>query len=132
MLINLSNHPSSLWGQLQTIEAVTSFGSITDMPFPAVAPEADTIEILELANKVGTDCIEMIKMSANSPSAVHIMGELTLCFAVVAMLQREGITCIASTSVRNAEVENGVKSSVFNFYRFREYPNLYHGNQGAF
>ncbi len=128
MLINLSNHPSSLWSGTQIQEALNIFGTVADMPFPPVPPEAESEEIAQLAEVVAKDCLQKIRISADPVSAVHIMGELTLCFTVTALLQKDGITCIASTSVRNVEVENGIKSSVFSFCRFRAYPCLNHGN----
>lgn len=132
MLINLSNHPFRQWSKSQIEEAAKSFGSVYDLLFPAVPPEAETKEIAELAKEVVADCLSLLKQAKDPDNAVHIMGELTLCFTVVAMLQKAGITCVASTSVRNAEIENGIKSSVFSFCRFREYSNLSHRNQSEF
>lgn len=41
MLLNLSNHPSSLWCDEQKKAAETLFGEIVDLPFPQVDPNGD-------------------------------------------------------------------------------------------
>lgn len=41
MLLNLSNHPSSLWCDEQIKAAETLFGEIVDLPFPQVDPNGD-------------------------------------------------------------------------------------------
>ena len=49
------------------------------------------------------------------------MGELTFTFALVSKLKALGIPAIASTTERNSVEETGVKSSVFEFVKFRSY-----------
>ena len=124
MLINLSNHPSDQWSERQRREAETRYGSIFDIPFPAVDPEATEEEILALA----ADYFVRVTGSLDScaaeprPHAVHIQGEFTLVYALVSLLQDAGITCLASTTRRVVEErEDGSKISHFDFVKFREY-----------
>ncbi len=121
MLINLSNHPSKQWSKLQTDEAVNEYGKILDLPFPAINPSAKPEEIKELAKYYFNKCLDILKKSRENNNVVHIMGELTFCFALVNLLQAQDISCISSTSARNV-VQNGSKKIVeFNFVQFREY-----------
>jgi len=68
---------------------------------------------------------QQLALENSGAFAVHIMGELTFCFAMVARLQKAGVTCLASTT-RRETVENGdgSKTSRFEFVRFREYTTL--------
>ena len=134
MLINFSNHPSDLWGEQQRREAEKRYGSIVDIPFPAVDPQTDEKEVLDLAE----DYFEQVTAPLNScaaepkPHAVHIQGEFTLVFALVTMLKASGITCLASTTRRVVEEQpDGTKVSHFDFIRFREYvfPDLFQNNR---
>lgn len=123
MLINLSNHPVSQWAQEQKNTAAETYGSIRDLAFPMIDPKSGSRQIMELARDYVRLIAEMVD-SEKDHSAVHVMGELTFCFAVVTLLQSEGITCVVSTSERNALVSNGTKLSEFNFVAFRPYPIL--------
>lgn len=118
MLINLSNHPSDLWEEKQLM-AAEQFGEIVDIPFPQVGPEASHEDILALAE----ECVHAIEEKAQDADiTVHVMGEMTLTYAIVSRLKEMGIRCFASTTERNTVVdENGVKTSVFVFTMFREY-----------
>lgn len=86
------------------------------MPFPHINPEADTDEVRQLVEQYESKIRAM-----GNIHAVHIMGEMTFSFALVARLQAIGIPCYASTTVRDTIEENGVKTSVFRFSRFRAY-----------
>ncbi len=124
MLINLSNHPISTWDGNQ-IQAARQYGSLVDRPFPAIDPMASEEEIEQLANQHFRQIMEDFSSSDEEKSAVHLMGELTFCFALVARLQRAGITCLASTTQRQTiDHPDGSKTTRFGFVRFREYPLL--------
>lgn len=118
MLINLSNHPSASWSP-QQLAAAKVYGEIVDLPFPAVDPEADEAEIAAL----GDEYLFKIKQLAQGKNVVvHLMGEMTLSFCLVRLLQDVGITCVASTSERMVEEEhNGKKEVYFLFKQFRAY-----------
>lgn len=116
--INLSNHPSDLWEEKQ-LEAAGQFGEIVDIPFPQVGPEASHEDILALAE----ECVHAIEEKAQDAEiTVHVMGEMTLTYAIVARLKEMGIPCVASTTERHVELnDDGTKTSEFCFVRFREY-----------
>lgn len=115
--INFSNHPSGLWSDEQ-ISAAKQYGEIIDIPFPAISPEA----IKEDLDIISKDAIQQIINSHLPPSTVHIMGEMTLTFALVTELKALGYTCLASTTERKVEInENGDKVVHFEFVQFREY-----------
>lgn len=124
MLINLSNHPSANWKQEQ-VEAAKKYGRVHDMDFPQIDPEAGSLQVAQLADQYEQKVRQLLAQENTGASAVHLMGELTFCFALVARLQKAGITCLASTSRRDT-VENGdgSKTSVFRFVRFRDYPHF--------
>ena len=113
MLLNLSNHPSDNW----TPEQLSAAGdAVVDMPFPQVDPDGDEAYIESLANEYLQKVLAM-----DNISAVHIMGEMNFTFALVNKLKTFGVKCVASTTQRETEEENGVKISKFKFVRFREY-----------
>ena len=119
MLINFSNHPSASWSDAQ-MQAAAVYGDIIDMPFPSVPPEADEEAVGDLADI----CLEKILATGQVPEmTVHIMGEQTLCFALILRLQRLGIPCVASCSARDVRLQpDGSKVVGFHFVRFRRYP----------
>lgn len=125
MLLNLSNHPSTHWPAEQKKMALQHYGSVVDMAFPDINPAARHEDIAALAGEYAKRCKEVIENDIDqiSASAVHIMGEHTFCFALVALLQRAGVKCIASTT-RRVSHQNGAgeKTSLFSFVRFRPYP----------
>ena len=116
--INLSNHPSDRWDEEQR-KAAEEYGEIVDIPFPQVGPEASHEDILAMAD----ECVHAIEEKAqNTDITVHVMGEMTLTYAIVSRLKEMGIRCVASTTERNTVVDDsGVKTSVFAFTMFREY-----------
>ncbi len=123
MLLNISNHPSSKWGNGQ-IHAAAEFGEIVDIPFPMIDPDGDEVYITQLVDQYYLEIKEIYKAHPAAKLAVHIMGEMTFSFGLIAKLQRDRIICLASTTARTTiETENS-KSSVFKFKRFRQYPNL--------
>lgn len=118
MLINFSNHPSEYWGKKQ-LEAAKEYGELVDVPFPAIDPEADENCIKSLAEKYTE---QLLAYAKDHLLTVHIMGEMTFVYRVVSLLKEQGITCIASTTVRDAEMtDDGRKISDFQFVKFRRY-----------
>ena len=112
MLINLSNHPSSGWGEKQKRAAMDRFGAILDMPFPEVPPEASGAEIDALAWEYFTKIAAM----EGSGNAVHLAGEFTFTYMLLKKLEQAGITAVCSTTRRNPEGKGE-----FEFVAFREY-----------
>ncbi len=121
MVINLSNHPLNTWSDNQVDKAKKLYGKIVDLSFPQIPPDADENTVLRLAEDFKDICIDILSDSKDQNNAVHIMGELTFCFALVTELKKNNITCIASTTDRESiETLNG-KLSKFNFVNFRKY-----------
>jgi hypothetical protein len=121
MLLNLSNHPSNSWSDIQIAEANKHFGQVVDIPFPHVDPNGDEHYICSLADLYFDICTEKLSNFPDENCAVHVMGELNFTFLLVSKLRNAGIKCIASTTERNAIEKNGLKISEFKFVRFREY-----------
>src|SRR5690606_5486998 len=115
MLLNLSNHPSSNWPAEQTTAATKRYGSIEDLPFPNVPPEATSDQVRQLAEQFYN------KIRKMDPQAIHIMGEMTFTFALVNMLMAVGYPCLASTTNRIVEERDGKKIVQFEFLQFRSY-----------
>jgi len=80
MLLNISNHPKSEWSNEQIAEAERLFGSIVDYPFPKIPPEWDSQQTESLANNIFNDIISGRSLQ---DLTVHIMGEMTFCFALI-------------------------------------------------
>jgi len=83
-----------------------------------VPPEAGIAEIAALADRVLT------RLATELPGATHAMvqGEFALAHALVRELQRRGIVCLAATTKRDVlEASGGLKTTRFEFVRFREY-----------
>lgn len=116
MLLNLTNHPSTYWSDEQKNTAIEKYGCIQDLTFPQIDPSWDETQIDQLVNEYEK------KIKAISPTAVHLMGEMTFTFRLVNRLKALGIDCIASTSERIAKEDGfGNKSSSFHFIQFRNY-----------
>lgn len=121
MLINLSNHPSSLWSSGQIKAAEQEFGKVKDIPFPVIDSSAGREEIIPVVIEYVSKCISLFEEHKSENNAVHIMGELTFTINIVKILKEKGIKCVASTTERNTKVSGNKKISEFNFVRFREY-----------
>lgn len=118
VFLNLSNHPSSHWGEEQK-KAAAQFGTILDMTFPQISASANESEIESIAN----DILQQIRSKyADVRLTVHIMGEMTFTYAIVDRLKALGIPCVASCTDRVADdLGQGDKISHFQFIRFRAY-----------
>jgi len=110
-LINLSNHPSANW----ELEQKAGWDEIIDIPFPNVAPNASEEEVIELA-------AELLKKIKNTGvKNIMLQGEFTLVFALQQMLIEEGFyNFFFPTTERKVVEQNGIKTSVFKFVRWRE------------
>lgn len=118
MFINLTNHPSSGWSEEQ-LKAAEAYGEIRDITFPQVDEKASESEIKSLADNYVT---EILSMGEAQDIVVHIMGEQTFCYALIAKLQKKGVRCLASCTKHDSYTnEKGEKVSNFHFTRFREY-----------
>lgn len=119
MLINLSNHPSAKWGDEQMQAATEQYGRVVDIPFPQVDSNGDEGYITSLADEYVS---RVIAAAADGFATVHLMGEMTLTFALVCRLQRLGYPCVASTTERAVrELDDGSSEVRFKFVQFRTY-----------
>lgn len=115
-LLNLSNHPSSSWGQDQLQAAMAQYGTVEDLPFPAIPPDADAGQVQQLAQEY------FEQVMARRPAAVHLMGEMTFTYMLLNLLREAGIPCVASATERIVlEETDGRKVSTFKFAQFRPY-----------
>ena len=121
MLINLSNHPFEKWPQNQ-LDAAKLYGPIVDLSFPTIDPKSETSDINLLADKYEIKVRKLLASQSKEMKFIHIMGELTFCFALVVRLQKMGIICLSSTTTRQTtDHPDGSKTTRFGFVRFREY-----------
>lgn len=120
MLLNLTNHPSVNWSTEQK-GAACCFGEIVDYAFPNVSPYMSEEEVSVLAKSIYDDV--MGKYGSHGVT-VHIMGEFSLTYRLISLLESSGIMCVASTTERIvSETEDGKKIVDFKFVRFRRYGN---------
>lgn len=115
VFVNLTNHPSAEWEDAQRQAALALAPGLVDVAFPAVPPAADEEAITALAKETG---------AAVPQGATHalVQGEWTLTVALLPLLQRRGIVCLAATTARDVNVaDDGAKTSRFRFVRFRRY-----------
>lgn len=119
ILLNLTNHPSTLWEDIQ-LEAARHYGEIMDIPFPMVNPIADEEEVSALADEY---LHKIIELSKDKDVTVHLMGEQTFTFALLKRLHDHGIPCVASTTKRivKEEIPGRKDEVIFQFERFRRY-----------
>lgn len=119
IFINLSNHPSSQWGDDQ-LAAARKLGKIVDMNFPPIDPQTPPERIQNYAKST----FSFIR--ALGKPVVMVQGEFTFTYQLVRLLQEAGIRAVVSCSKRVSEEyvnETGatVKISSFRFEGFRDY-----------
>lgn len=125
MLINLSNHHSGKWSNSQMESAVRLYGLVRDIPFPDIDPKGTEEDIVNLANELSEIILHIFSEHTGENNSVHIMGELTFCFAIITILISNNIKCVASTTNRIANNNSdGSKTIKFDFVKFREYSRI--------
>lgn len=116
MLINLTNHPSSQWTKEQR-DACSDFDGIVDLDFPLVDPAWDETKIARVADDI---CSHIANIKG--VEAIHVAGEHTLTFAIVARLLQAGYRCLTSTTERRSiDLPDGRIIKAFRFVRLRDY-----------
>ena len=118
VLINLSNHPYAAWGEDQR-KAAETYGQCEDMQFPQIDP---TLTEKQLAKIVDDYEVAILERATTALVSVHVMGEMTFCFALIQRLKADGICCIASCTSRNVvELDDHTRQTTFTFGGFRQY-----------
>lgn len=121
MLINLSNHPFEEWDEKHQQAAFKEFGIVEDFAFPDVDPNSTTDEVCQLAVEYLSECMTKLETTDGKPDAIHISGEPCFLFKFVTLAKAQGILCVCSTTRRLVTNEGNVKTSVFQFVKFRNY-----------
>lgn len=124
MLINISNHSCTSWGLDQLNTAKSKWSRVVDLLSPMIPPEAGVNDLVPIVNDYVKKVQEIAKLEKDGTVFIHVMGELTFTFMVIAKLQREGFQCVASTTKRDVIEENGIKLSEFKFVQFRVFPRF--------
>jgi len=118
MLLNLSNHTSKFWKEDQ-LSASLEYGKIHDEAFPQIDPELSSLGMDALVELYYKKC--MFLRNENDQFALHIMGEMCFCYRLITRLKAQGITCLASTTLRKVVYADDVKQVEFQFVQFRKY-----------
>lgn len=120
LFVNLTNHSSSSWSELQ-LEEAKKYGRIIDLPFPNIDETANEQDITSLVEDYIAK-IMVVTCNMASPVTVHVMGEMTFTYEMVYKLQLMGCKCVASTTKLIDDVlPDGTKKSQSQFSKFREY-----------
>ena len=118
IFVNFTNHPSEKWSSAQK-EAAMSIGCIVDLPFPAVPTDAGGGQLDSMADEYLSKISDLCR---GQRFVVHIQGEMTFTYRMVAALKARHIRCVASVTERNTvELGEGKSQSVFVFAGFRDY-----------
>lgn len=121
MLINLSNHPFDEWDELHKSSALAKYGSVEDLLFPEIDPNAETDEITRLADHYVSIYLKRFNNIIGIENVVHISGEPCFLFHFVTLAKLKGITCICSTTRRLVTNKGNIKTTIFQFVQFRKY-----------
>ena len=119
MFINLSNHASDKWSEIQ-IKKAMEYGEIIDIPFPKVDPYRDSEYIDELVETYYE------KIREFDTPVVMLQGEYLFTYRLVNKLKAAGIKVLAGCSERRTIEyvdDNGftARKSEFEFVDFKEY-----------
>ncbi len=120
VFINFSNHCSSNWSEAQLkAEKSLAGGQIVDIQFPEVDSSGDESYIKELALKYVNIICDY------KPCVVMCQGEFGLTFQVVSLLKKRNIcsvySCSERVTIEQKTDTDTIKTSNFQFVRFREY-----------
>jgi len=130
IFVNLTNHPMSGWGgeQLGAAKSCSDMQICMSKRMPVLPAEFGGECILNEAHFLVNELESEVGILGKWITC-HIMGEAVLSYCLVKLLQSFGVECVVSTTERVVEETvspkgETVKTSVFKFVRFREYPTL--------
>lgn len=117
-LLVVSNHDPSKWTEDQR----KGWDEIVYYPFPNVDPHKGTNQII--ADEVSKICDEIRKFYSSCGDKmqgfVTLQGEFTVCYYVFKSLaHEEDVKFIFPTTERKAVETDGIKTSVFEFVKWR-------------
>jgi hypothetical protein len=119
--INISNHPSTEWGNEQLKMAYEIADEIVDISFPAVDPAESDAKLRQLCSEI-VFLLESLSDNNTLNHSVHVMGEMRLTFLIVKTLQANGYRCYASAGLRDVStLKDGRMIRKFRFHSFKEY-----------
>ncbi|NOU45544.1 MAG: CRISPR-associated protein [Bacteroidales bacterium] len=121
MLLNLSNHPFENWETAQKEAALKQFGSVVDIPFPAVDPAINTEAVIRLCTEYLSQCISKFGKLLQPMDAIHITGEHCFVFQFVTLAKAHCIPCVCATTNRLVTYKDNIKVPGFQFIQFRNY-----------
>lgn len=129
MLVNLTNHRYDMWSPAQKEASLQLYTRVQEYPFPAVPVAWTCKEVKEKAEEVLREVQMLLADSTEGEkNAVLCQGEFSLTYAIVQLLQREGILVVCATTERvtSEKLVDGKtrKISEFCFRGFREYPEI--------
>lgn len=120
MLLNVSNHPHAQWSEAQLAAAHEQFGSVQDLPFPIVPPDATRDQVLQIASSL-VSAIRKVD-SEHGQVSVLIAGEQGVLYHTVRLLHSIGFACFAATSERKVVQKSATEKSIeFSFVQFRSF-----------
>lgn len=120
LVINISNHPSSGWGDAQ--KDACGDVIIVDDKFPNISPSADADE-LDAACFCYADWLTSTINGINKDRIAFVVaGAQGALFRIVGFLKMTGYTVLEATSERNTTINpDGSKTVRFDFVRFRSF-----------
>jgi len=124
MLINLSNHPITTWSQPQQEAALKRYHRIEDLEFPKIDPKASFEDVKKFAEEFLWRIISLFEISQDEKNAVHVMGEFTFTYNLLALLKEHSVESVSSTTERSVIDTPTGKYSQFSFVGFRPYYRL--------
>ena len=103
------------------------YEEVLDIKFPNINPKDNLNKIKELAKQYFYQIKFLIEKHNKEMNAVHIMGEMTFVYNLVLLLQKEGITAVASTTERITTTERDGK--IIKQFKFVSFRNYFYKNQ---
>ena len=123
MFTNLSNHPSSGWPAEQYNYAASRWGTIQDIAFPKLRPEASGEEVLQLVKEY------LVRLPAKEEGPVFVAGEYSFTYAIVDELLNRGYRVMfvrSENTVSTTRLEDGSseRRMEYRFVRFENYERI--------
>ncbi len=128
---NISNHNQVKWSPemrsaAEKLVPEGEFEGIIDVPYPYIPTDADDEEVRDISAEFLGKTVD----DACPGDVIYIQGEMSSLFAMVNMLQINGLDCYTATSERRVmENGDGTTTRKFEFVRFRKYPCFWENHE---